>query len=244
MSTSPAVCDCKATEEKLLYKFTKRLIDIVFSLLGLILLMPLLVVVIVVLKLTGERQVFYLQERIGINNKGFNIYKFVTMRKNSEVKGSITYKGDPRVLPFGKFLRKTKINELPQLFNVLKGDISMVGPRPLMDESFAMYPESVQALIYKNNKPGVTGMGSLFFRNEEDILSNHGQNVKKVYRDRIMPVKGDIELWYRENKNLRLDFKIIVFTSLSIVSPLRKYHVTAFKGLNKKVVQKYLELVV
>ncbi len=132
-----------------MYKFIKRLLDILVSLMTLIILLPLFISVIVILKFSGEGEVFYFQERHGMNNKKFHIWKFATMLKNSMNigSGSITLKNDPRVTKFGSFLRKTKINELPQIINILKGDISLVGPRPLVSETFEAYDEDVKAKI-------------------------------------------------------------------------------------------------
>ncbi len=129
-----------------MYPFIKRLLDIILSATALCFLMPLLVPVILILLFTGEREVFYLQKRIGYRNRPFYIWKFATMLKNSPNigTGEITLRNDPRVTPFGKVLRLTKINELPQIINVLKGDMSIVGPRPLMEVSFLLYPEDVR----------------------------------------------------------------------------------------------------
>ena len=121
-----------------MYLVVRRFVEFGLSLLALIILSPLLVPIMVILKLTGEYEVFFLQKRIGYKNKEFNIWKFATMMKNSPIMGSgeITLRDDPRVTPVGRVLRRTKLNELPQLINVLKGDMSIVGPRPLMRESF------------------------------------------------------------------------------------------------------------
>ena len=124
-----------------MYKGSKRLLDILISLVALISLLPLFIPIIILLRLTAEGEVFYLQERIGINNSRFHILKFATMLKNSINMGtkSITLQNDFRVTKVGKFLRKTKLNELPQLINILKGDISIVGPRPLVAKTFEAY---------------------------------------------------------------------------------------------------------
>ena len=155
-----------------MYKVLKRFMDIIFSILALILLLPLFIPVILLLLLTAEGQVLYFQERLGYKNKPFQIWKFATMLKNSlEMgSGSITLKADFRVTKVGKFLRKTKINELPQIVNILKGDISFVGPRPLVQTTFQAYSEKIQSQIY-NVKPGLTGIGSIIFRDEETLIS-------------------------------------------------------------------------
>ena len=129
----------------------KRLIDLFIAIVALVLLSPLLILVSIILKFTGEGEVFYLQERLGFQNKKFNIIKFATMLKNSpEIgTGSLTLRGDPRVLPFGKFLRKSKINELPQILNVLIGNMSIVGPRPQMEVDFEKFPVKKRNQIFQ-----------------------------------------------------------------------------------------------
>ena len=139
--------------------------DVLVSLLAIILLFPFLTIIIIILRFSGEGEIFYLQKRIGYKNKNFYIWKFATMLKNSMQigAGSITLKNDPRVTKFGKFLRKTKINELPQLLNIFKGDITFVGPRPLVKRTFFCYSDDIQSKIY-DIKPGLTGLGSIIFR--------------------------------------------------------------------------------
>ena len=154
-----------------MYSFLKRLLDIIVSLITLIILLPIFIPVIIILRFSAEGEVFYLQERYGIYNSKFKIFKFATMLKNSMNMGagSITLKNDPRVTKIGSILRKTKINELPQIINILRGDISLVGPRPLVAKTFMAYSK-VQSKIY-NVKPGLTGIGSIIFRDEESIIS-------------------------------------------------------------------------
>nr|MBP9098312.1 sugar transferase [Ferruginibacter sp.] len=125
-----------------MYILLKRIIDLLIASLALVLLLPVLIPVIIILLFTGEHEVFYLQKRIGYRNKPFYIWKFATMIKNSPNigTGEITLRNDPRVTKFGKFLRMSKLNELPQIINVFKGDMSIVGPRPLMEISFKLYP--------------------------------------------------------------------------------------------------------
>ena len=191
-----------------MYKFLKRFIDLLIATSALILLSPIWIVVIVILMFTGEHEVFYLQKRIGYKNKSFRIWKFATMYKNSSSIGSkeITLRNDPRVTKFGRILRMTKINELPQIINVLKGEMSIVGPRPLMEVSFNLYSDEVKKLIY-NSKPGITGIGSLIFRDEEKTVSE-AADPKKMYAA-IYPYKGELELWYLQNASLSTDLKSI-----------------------------------
>ena len=155
-----------------MYLVLKRTFDIIISLLTLIFLLPFFIPIIIILRLTAEGEVFYFQERYGIYNSKFKIWKFATMLKNSMNMGtgSITLKNDPRVTKIGSFLRKTKINELPQIVNILKGDISLVGPRPLVEKTFLAYNQDIRSKIY-NVKPGLTGIGSIIFRDEESIIS-------------------------------------------------------------------------
>jgi lipopolysaccharide/colanic/teichoic acid biosynthesis glycosyltransferase len=142
--------------------------------------------------------------------------------------GEITLRNDPRVTKFGKFLRKSKINELPQIFNVFKGDMSIVGPSPLMQVSFDLYDEEVKRNIYKS-KPGMTGLGSLIFRDEEKLLSE-ATDPKAMYRA-IYPYKGQLELWYLKNASIWTDIKIIFLTAWSIIFPANNLAGKFFKNL-------------
>lgn len=189
-----------------------RFFDITFATIALILLSPLFVLVIMVLSLTGEREVFYKQKRIGFKKTQFNLFKFATMLKDSPNigTGTITLENDPRVLPIGKFLRSTKINELPQLINILRGDMSMIGPRPLTIETFSMYSERVQNEIIKC-RPGLSGVGSIVFRDEQSLLNN-GEDPVKFYTEKIAPCKGELETWFVNNRNLMLYFTLIFCT--------------------------------
>ena len=148
-----------------------RFIDFFFSLFLLIVLIPLLILPIIFLfKIKGLKSIFFIQKRVGKNFHFFKIYKISTMNSDSELSGTITLKNDSRVLPFGNFLRRTKINELPQLINILKGEMSFVGPRPLTKEVFSLYNEETQKII-STVKPGLTGIGSIFFSDEENFLA-------------------------------------------------------------------------
>jgi len=216
-----------------MYTTLKRLIDIFLALVALVILSPILIPVIILLMLTGEREVFYFQKRVGYRNRLFDIWKFATMLKNSPNigTGEITLRNDPRVTGLGKFLRMSKINELPQIINVLKGDMSIVGPRPLMPVSFNLYPEEVREQIYLS-RPGITGIGSLIFRDEEKILSD-AEDPRAMYA-RIYPYKGQLELWYRKHASILTDFKIIFLTAWSIIFPQNKLADKFFPGLPKR----------
>ena len=130
--------------------------------------------------------------------------------------GTITTRNDNRVLPLGTFLRKTKINELPQIFNVLLGTMSIVGPRPLTQNHFDKYSDEVKAVLYKT-KPGITGAGSIIFRDEEKLISETTMPVDEFYYKYISPYKGQLEIWYGQNKSTWVDIKIIFLTAYSIV---------------------------
>jgi len=209
-----------------------RLFDIILSLTAILILLPFWIPVCIILLLTGEHEVFYFQERIGYKNKPFYIWKHATMLKNSEKTGNgmHTTRNDPRVLPFGKFLRKTKINELPQLINILKGDMSIVGPRPLVDSTFIPYPKHVQENIY-NVKPGLTGIGSIIFRDEERLLSETKLPTKEFYKNHISPYKGELELWYQRKLSFYTDFMLIFLTAWVIVVPHSNLAYKVFRDL-------------
>ena len=221
-----------------MYKFNKRIFDIASASIACIILAPFLLPVVILLRLTSEGQVFYLQERIGLNKKPFMIFKFATMLKNSsKMKGGIiTVQNDPRVTFMGRFLRKSKINELPQLLNIIIGDMSVVGPRPVMKASFEAYPSKIQEIIY-NVKPGLTGIGSIIFRDEEDLISNiknDGGDFWDFYKNTIYPFKGKVEIWYQNNKSFFLDIKLIFITAWVIFSPNSKIYEKLFKNLPKR----------
>ena len=219
-----------------MYKFSKRLLDIIISLLALIILSPLLLPIIIILRFSAEGYVFYLQDRIGRNRINFKIIKFATMLKDSPnlASGSITLASDWRVTKPGKFLRKTKINELPQIINILKGDISLVGPRPLVTKTFTAYNEDVQSKIY-NVKPGLTGIGSIIFRDEESIISAvKDEDPHEFYKRVIAPYKGELEMWYQSNNSFFLDLQLIFMTAWVIVVPTSKLYEKWFKDLPKR----------
>jgi lipopolysaccharide/colanic/teichoic acid biosynthesis glycosyltransferase len=214
-----------------MYKPLKRIIDILIALLALVILSPLLLPVIIILLLTGEHKVFYFQQRVGYRNREFSIYKFATMLQNSPNigTGEITLRNDPRVTAFGKFLRQSKINELPQIINVLKGDMSIVGPRPLMKKSFELYTDEIKQNIYLS-KPGITGIGSIIFRDEEKMVSE-ADDFRHMYSNVIYPYKGKLELWYLQHASVVTDLKIIFITGWSIIFPENQLAKSFFKNL-------------
>ncbi len=216
-------------------KFIKRFFDIILSFMALVILSPLLLLVSLILLLTGEHEVLFLQERIGYHNRPFMAWKYVTMRKNSETMagGMHTTRRDPRVLPLGAFLRKTKVNELPQLVNILIGDMSVVGPRPLVDSTFDPYPDHVKERIY-NVRPGLTGIGSIIFRDEEKLLSQTGLEPKLFYAQYISPYKGELELWYQEHQSFCTDMILIFLTAWVIFFPESDLVYKIFRDLPDK----------
>ena len=213
----------------------KRLIDLFIAIVALVLLSPLFIIVIIILKYKGEGEIFYLQQRLGFLNKKFNIIKFATMLKNSPKlgSGSLTLRGDPRVLPFGNFLRKSKINELPQIFNVIIGNMSIVGPRPQMQIDFDKFPIDKRNKIYKS-QPGITGIGSIIFRDEEKWISDFNGDKHKFYKEKIAPYKAEVEIWYYQNQSVFIDFKLIFLTAWVIVFPSSNIVKNVLKSLPKK----------
>ena len=209
----------------------QRFFDVLFSGLALIVLAPLLLPVMLALRLTGEGEVFYIQQRVGRHGELFGLYKFATMLKESPNigPGEITVRNDPRILPFGQFLRKTKLNELPQLINILKGDISVVGPRPMVPSTFAHYEENARKEL-ETVRPGLTGIGSIIFRDEERFLDS-SEDPHRFYREAIIPYKTEIERWYIQNQSLKLYFKAIFLTAWVVLFPHSTLPRRVLKGL-------------
>ena len=218
-----------------MYQAFKRISDFLVALVLLLLLSPLLIPIIIGLRFTGEGEIFYKQVRVGFKRKNFGILKFATMLKNSPNigTGDITLRNDPRVTPMGGFLRKSKINELPQILNVLFGDMSLVGPRPLMQVSFDLYTDEVKSIVFES-RPGVTGIGSLVYRDEEALVSavtDGNGDPRKYYRDAIYPYKGALESWYFKNKGFITDFKILLGTALSLINSEKDWARAFFSDL-------------
>ena len=198
----------------------KRLFDIIISLVALLLFLPFGFVIVTILRFTGEREIFYSQERIGMHGNHFKVYKFTTMLKNSRNLGSgdITVPNDPRVLPFGRFLRLTKLNEVPQFFNVLLGSMSIVGPRPLTPKNFMYYTPENQEII-ACMKPGLTGIGSIVFRHEERIIGSSNKTFEQCYKEDISPYKAQLERWYYSHRGLLTDVLIVLLTFWIVFLP-------------------------
>lgn len=203
-----------------MYNAVKRLFDFLVALLVLLILLPVMIPIVLALRFTGEGYIFYRQTRIGLQNRPFRIWKFATMLKDSPNlgTGTITLRNDPRITPMGGFLRKTKINELPQILNVLFGDMSWVGPRPLDDRAFSAYPAHVQERIYYV-KPGITGIGSIIFRDEEKWFSTTDLPLEEFRKSVIAPYKGALEMWYQGHRSFLTDLKILFLTAWVILVP-------------------------
>jgi len=195
-----------------------RLLDIIIALVALAILIIPCGIIAIFLRFTGEGEVFFMQERIGKGGKPFQIYKFATMLKDSPnmAGGDITTGGDPRVLPMGNFLRKTKINELPQFLNVLGGSLSVVGPRPLTPKVFSLFPPEYAAIL-DDIPPGITGASSIVFRDEEGILQASSKDFLTCYKDDIVPYKTALELWYREHRSLWINIVLVFLTAWTIL---------------------------
>jgi len=213
----------------------KRIFDLVLSTAVLIIVSPLFLILIIVLWLSGDHEIFYTQWRIGYQNKAFRIIKFATMVKDSPNigTGSITLRNDPRVTKNGKFLRKSKLNELPQIINVITGDMSLVGPRPQLEADFIKFPMHIQEILY-NVKPGITGIGSIVFRDEEKWISIAPGDKHEFYRQHIAPYKGELELWYQRNISFYTDLMLIFLTAWMIIASNSNLVFNVFKDLPKK----------
>lgn len=195
----------------------KRIFDFIVACLAILILSPLLIPIAILLKLTGEGEIFYKQERVGFQNEMFGILKFATMLKNSPnlSGGDITFNKDPRILPVGGFLRKSKINELPQLFNIFFGDMSIIGPRPLTPRVAELFPKEHWQKV-SVVRPGLSGVGSIIFRNEEELLENSSDRFED-YKKFIVPYKMALESWYVDNQTFGLDVKLICLTAAVVL---------------------------
>ena len=211
----------------------QRVLDILLSVVAILILSPVFLVIAIILRLTGENEVLYIQNRVGLGGQVFGVYKFATMLKNSPNIGTgfLTTKGDPRVLPFGRLLRKTKLNEFPQLFNILRGDMSFVGPRPQVPKHFDLYRDEVKAQL-NTVRPGLTGVGSVVFRDEEEIMERNSQMTHdECYALLIAPYKGQLELWYIANRSIRLYLLLIILTFWIVLFPRSKGYLRLFRDL-------------
>lgn len=197
----------------------KRFFDFCVAFVMLLILTPMLLPIAIALRFSGENKIFYRQERIGLDNKVFYITKFATMLEDSPNMegGSFTVTNDPRILPMGGFLRKSKINELPQLIDILLGRMSFVGPRPQMIKVHSWYPPEYSEVLM-GLRPGITGIGSIVFRDEESILMA-AKDHDYCYKNEVIPAKVDLEKWYKENQSFFGDLALIVITAWVVLKP-------------------------
>jgi len=193
----------------------KRIFDLVASFLGLILLSFLFLFIALWIKLDSKGPVFFRQQRVGLKGEIFKIHKFRTMKESSEDQGRLTIGDDDRITQSGQFLREFKFDELPQLIDVFIGRMSLVGPRPEVQEFIDIYPVDVKNKIL-SIKPGITDMASIEMANENDILGKY-KNPKQAYIDIILPMKQKHYLNYVDNHNIWLDIKIIFLTLKRII---------------------------
>ena len=197
-----------------------RLLDFIFSLIGLILLSPFFLLVALFIKLSSNGPVLYKQSRIGLNGTEFNVFKFRTMRLNSDKLGLITVGGrDSRITSSGYFLRKYKLDELPQLFNVLNGDMSLVGPRPEVKKYVDLYTQEQSKVL--SIRPGITDWASIYYR-DENVILGQSSNPEKDYVENVMPDKLNYNLIYIENYGVVEYFKIIFCTFWHVLLSVRK----------------------
>jgi lipopolysaccharide/colanic/teichoic acid biosynthesis glycosyltransferase len=195
----------------------KRIFDFLVSLFGLVILSPLFLIIAILIKLDSEGPVFYRGERIGKDGRPFRIFKFRTMVKDAEkMGGPSTSADDPRLTKIGKFLRKYKLDELPQLINVLKGEMSLVGPRPEVKMYVDMLKPEEKEIIF-SVKPGMTDLASLWDFHEEEVLKG-SEDPEKTYMEKIRPKKIQLQIEYVKNHSFLLDLKIILKTILKLFS--------------------------
>lgn len=191
--------------------FIKRLFDLLLVIPSLVLLSPFFLVIALFIKLDSKGAVVFKQTRVGLHGKHFLVLKFRTMVVDAEQKGKkITTSGDARITKVGFFLRKYKIDELPQLFNVLKNEMSLVGPRPEVPEYVEFYPKETKRIIF-SVLPGITDRASIEYRDENEILANSIDPVKD-YRDKVLPIKLEYYKKYVEEQSLWVDFSLIIST--------------------------------
>ena len=193
-----------------------RLLDIIFSILGIIILLPLFLIICLIIKADSKGGCFFIQERIGEGGKPFGILKFRTMRCGADADGLLTIgTHDKRITRVGSFLRKTKIDELPQLWNVLKGEMSIVGPRPEVEKYVLLYTEEQRRVL--SVRPGITDYASIEYVNENEILSQ-ASDPDRAYIEKVMPHKIKLSMRYLEHYCVSEYLKIIFLTLKKIIS--------------------------
>jgi len=195
----------------------KRIFDILLSYVSFVILSPILIIVAIITKLESKEPIFYKQLRVGLNGKLFYIYKFRTMEVDADKKGlPITSVDDLRLTGWGRFLRKIKLDEMPQLFNVLKSEMSIVGPRPEVPKYVKLYTDEQKRVL--TVKPGMTDPATVYFRNEEKLLAK-ANDKKSFYINEIMPIKLKLYLQYVDNMSLIYDIKLIFLEFFAIILP-------------------------
>lgn len=193
----------------------KRLFDLLASSFGILLLSPLLLVITVAIALGSPGGAFFRQVRVGRYGKEFSLLKFRTMRPGSEAKGQLTVgQNDPRITGVGRLLRKSKLDELPQLFNILLGHMSVVGPRPEVPRYVALYTAEQRMVL--NVRPGLTSLASIAYINENEVLGR-SSDPERTYVEEVMPAKLALDLYYAQNASLAHDLRIIGRTALRLV---------------------------
>jgi len=196
---------------------TKRLFDLLFVVPGILILSPLFLFCSIWIKLDSKGPVFFRQNRVGKHGKYFKIFKFRTMEIDSEKKGpKITVAGDSRITSSGQFLRKYKLDELPQLFNVFTGEMSLVGPRPEVPEYVSYYPKEIKDIIL-SVPPGITDLASITFRNENELLAGTS-DPQQAYIENVLPIKLNYYVKYVRERSTWGDFKLIFRTLLAILN--------------------------
>ena len=196
------------------YIYFKRLFDILFYLFGILLLFPILIAIVVTVKLSSKTNVFYMSSRTGLNAKSFKILKFRTMYGNSDKGPSTTSRNDKRVSSVGRFLRKHKLDELPQLINILIGDMSFVGPRPELKKYTDLYKGDEKLIL--TVKPGLTDISSIYFSNLNELIDD--ENPDKSFEEKILPKKNLLRVEYVKKQSFLLDIKLILQTLAKLFS--------------------------
>jgi lipopolysaccharide/colanic/teichoic acid biosynthesis glycosyltransferase len=193
----------------------KRLMDLFLASFALVATSPIWLAAALTVRVTSGGPVLYAGERVGKDGRLFRMYKFRTMRRDADRMGSaVTGAGDPRVTAVGRVLRATKLDELPQLLNVLRGEMSLVGPRPEAPTYVAEYDERQRRVL--RVRPGITGPTQLLYRHEEAMLD--GLHIDELYRTELLPRKLESDLWYLEHQSMRLDLRVLARTAARLVS--------------------------
>ena len=212
---------------------SKRIFDFTLATFLSLLLLPLMMLVFLIIRISSRGPALYWSQRVGRNNEIFLMPKFRTMRTDTpQLATHLIESPDKWLVPCGSFLRKTSLDELPQLWSILKGDMSFVGPRPLMPISFEQYAPEIQAVVY-NSKPGITGIGSVIFRDEEKLVTESGMDPWEFYKWHIFPLKGALEQWYQKKKSFYTDLMLLFLTAWAILFPHSKLPYTIFPQLPK-----------